>query len=151
MKKLTLNIIHKDGKVLLGKKKKGFGSGFWNGFGGKVEPGEDFETAAMRELSEEAGILPKKYDHMAILKLFYTDQSMEVHVYKTHDYDGEPVETDEMAPQWFDEDKIPFDNMWPDDIHWMPYFLKNAKIKAEFKFDKDYRITSHNIEEHESL
>ena len=38
MKKLlTLTIIYQHPKVLLGMKKRGFGAGRWNGFGGKVE------------------------------------------------------------------------------------------------------------------
>lgn len=37
---LTLCIIHEHPRVLLGYKKKGFGAGLWNGFGGKVEAGE---------------------------------------------------------------------------------------------------------------
>lgn len=32
--------------VLLGMKKRGFGAGKWNGFGGKVQPGETIEEAA---------------------------------------------------------------------------------------------------------
>jgi hypothetical protein len=40
MKKLlTLCIVHQNDKVLLGMKKRGFGMGRWNGFGGKVEAG----------------------------------------------------------------------------------------------------------------
>jgi hypothetical protein len=42
--------------VLLGLKKRGFGAGKWNGFGGKVEQGESIRTAAIREMKEEAGI-----------------------------------------------------------------------------------------------
>lgn len=42
--------------VLLGLKKRGFGTGKWNGFGGKVEPGETIRQAAIREMKEEAGI-----------------------------------------------------------------------------------------------
>lgn len=34
--------------VLLGMKKRGFGAGKWNGFGGKVQPGETIEEAARR-------------------------------------------------------------------------------------------------------
>ena len=57
MKKiLTLLIIHKGDKVLLGMKKRGFGVGRWNGFGGKVDQGETVENAAKREIFEEAGI-----------------------------------------------------------------------------------------------
>lgn len=42
--------------VLLGLKLRGFGAGKFNGFGGKVEPGERIRDAAMREMKEEAGI-----------------------------------------------------------------------------------------------
>ena len=38
-------------------KKRGFGAGRWNGFGGKVAPAETIEDAARRELLEEAGVL----------------------------------------------------------------------------------------------
>ena len=39
--------------MLLGMKKRGFGTGKWNGFGGKVEVGETVADAAQRELEEE--------------------------------------------------------------------------------------------------
>ena len=42
-------------RVLLGMKKRGFGAGMWNGFGGKVELGETVEEGARRELEEETG------------------------------------------------------------------------------------------------
>ena len=46
---LTLGLIYQDGKVLLGYKKRGFGEGWWNGFGGKVKVEESIEDAAKRE------------------------------------------------------------------------------------------------------
>lgn len=45
---LTLVLVHDATKVLLGMKKRGFGVGRWNGFGGKVEPNETIEEAAKR-------------------------------------------------------------------------------------------------------
>ena len=39
-KVLTLVYIRDDENILLGLKKRGFGTGKWNGFGGKVQPGE---------------------------------------------------------------------------------------------------------------
>lgn len=37
-------------QLLLGYKKRGIGQGLFNGFGGKVEPGETSAQAALREL-----------------------------------------------------------------------------------------------------
>lgn len=49
MKKLyTLAFLRRESEILLGYKKRGFGKGKWNGFGGKVDPGETIEHAAIR-------------------------------------------------------------------------------------------------------
>lgn len=47
-KLLTLVMVVQPGRVLLGMKKRGFGAGRWNGFGGKVHAGETIEDAARR-------------------------------------------------------------------------------------------------------
>lgn len=48
---LQLAIVNQGGRVLLGEKKRGFGEGYFNGFGGKVEAGETVQQAAIREVS----------------------------------------------------------------------------------------------------
>ena len=47
-KVLTLVFVQNDNKTLLGLKKRGFGKGRWNGFGGKVEKGETIVEGAKR-------------------------------------------------------------------------------------------------------
>ncbi len=47
-KLFTLLFVLRPGQVLLGMKKRGFGKGRWNGFGGKVHKGESIEEAAIR-------------------------------------------------------------------------------------------------------
>ena len=47
-KMLTLAMVRKTNSLLLGLKKKGFGEGKWNGFGGKVEKGETVSEGAVR-------------------------------------------------------------------------------------------------------
>ena len=47
-KVLTLVLIRERTRVLLGMKKRGFGHGRWNGFGGKVETGETILQGAVR-------------------------------------------------------------------------------------------------------
>ena len=44
---LVIPVDDDDKRVLLGLKKRGFGEGYYNGFGGKVEPGEYANTTGM--------------------------------------------------------------------------------------------------------
>ncbi|PBC25997.1 28S ribosomal protein S23 [Apis cerana cerana] len=47
-KAFSLVFIRKSTEILLGLKKRGFGKDKWNGFGGKIEPGESILHGAMR-------------------------------------------------------------------------------------------------------
>ena len=49
-KQLTLVFVIEKSRILLGFKKRGFGVGRWNGFGGKVEERETIEEAAKRHV-----------------------------------------------------------------------------------------------------
>ena len=138
MKKiLTLCIVHQHPKVLLGMKKKGFGEGRWNGFGGKVEDGESIETAARREVREEAGIEVDEIEHCGVLEFEFrgNPEVLEVHVFRAESFRGEPAESAEMRPKWFHVDEIPLDEMWPDDRYWIPLFLEKKKFRGKFFFD----------------
>ncbi|KAG0039948.1 hypothetical protein BGZ82_006061 [Podila clonocystis] len=129
-KVLTLvMVIDKDNhKILLGYKKRGFGAHLWNGFGGKVEPGETVRQGALRELKEEAGITvdDHKLQKAGILLFVFENDpvGLETHIYKAHEYHGQICECDEMRPQWFDIKDIPYEQMWEDDKIWLPELLK---------------------------
>ena len=73
VKQLTLVLLHDENEVLLGMKKRGFGEGKWNGFGGKVEPGETILDAAVRELEEECGasVAPQELVQRALLTFIF--------------------------------------------------------------------------------
>ena len=160
MKKLlTLCIPCVEGKVLLGLKKRGFGVGKWNGFGGKVSVGETIETAAFRELKEEVDIVPASFQKVGILEFSFAgdDELLEVHVFRINSFTGTPIETEEMNPAWFEIAAIPFSQMWLDDKFWFPYLLANKKFKGEFHFAKpsveehSEKILSQDLREVESL
>ncbi|MFH0951693.1 MAG: 8-oxo-dGTP diphosphatase [Patescibacteria group bacterium] len=146
---MTLCLIHKDDQLLLGMKKRDFGKDRWNGFGGKLHQGENIEQALFREMKEEAGIKPVKPEKRAIMH-FTTeenDDEIEVHLFCANNIIGEPKESDEMKPQWFAVDKLPFEQMWPDDRLWMPYFLAGKKFRASFHFQNNNKVIYHKIEE----
>lgn len=141
-KQLTLCLIHKHPQILLGMKKRGFGAGRWNGFGGKVEEGETIEEGAKRELREELGVEALAMQKVGTLDFEFENDPkiLEVHVFKILDFKGEPMESEEMAPKWFHVDDIPFDQMWTDDEHWIPFFLEGKKFRGRFLFDKPSSI-----------
>ncbi|EEH54149.1 uncharacterized protein MICPUCDRAFT_51290 [Micromonas pusilla CCMP1545] len=151
----TLLVVVSDGNVLLGEKKRGFGAGLWNGFGGKVDLGIDasVEHAALRELREECGIDALDATRRGVLTFHYADapNPMETHVFHASAFEGTVAESDEMRPAWFPEDAIPLEKMWPDDEHWYPAFLRGEKFVGTFWFDREKKITRHELEVVETL
>lgn len=128
-------------------KKRGFGAGRWNGFGGKVESGETIEDAAKREVWEEAGIRVADIEKVGHINFEFVGDPviLEVNVFKAGSFYGEPSESDEMKPQWFHKDEIPFDQMWPDDRHWFPLFLAGKKFTGKFLFEGQDKILKQEL------
>jgi 8-oxo-dGTP diphosphatase / 2-hydroxy-dATP diphosphatase len=149
----TLIVIYDHPKVLLGMKKRGFGEGKWNGFGGKVQEGESIEAAALRELREESGSDVDGIEKRGVITFEHTDGSRpkEMHVFHAGGLLGEPSESEEMKPQWFHLDEIPFKEMWQDDLYWMPVFLQGKKFKGTFLFDDNFNLVKTDLEEVENL
>ncbi|XP_041853958.1 7,8-dihydro-8-oxoguanine triphosphatase [Melanotaenia boesemani] len=152
-KLLTLVLVVQPGRVLLGMKKRGFGAGRWNGFGGKVQPGERIEDAARRELQEESSLTVDALEKIGNIKFEFVGETqlLDVHIFRADAYNGEPTESDEMRPQWFEIDKIPFSQMWPDDVLWFPLMFQKKKFTGYFKFQGHDVILSHTLEEVEKL
>lgn len=142
-------------KILLGLKKRGFGKGRWNGAGGKVEDGETFKDATIRECQEEFGITPLSPTLIASIKfdVFHNQEQLmlDVQVFMSTKWEGKPRETEEMRPQWFKLDDIPYDEMWQDDKYWLPQVLTGKKLICSFSFDKNDKMIKKNIEEVTSL
>lgn len=150
---MTLCLVQKGDEILLGMKKIGFGKGNWNGFGGKVEVGEGIEEAAIRELKEECGLVAKNIYKGGINEFeFIEDNELhEVHIFYANEFNGEPIESDEMIPKWFNKNEIPFNEMWPDDKEWIPLLLSGKKFKGRFAFNKLNEITDSELLEVDEL
>lgn len=141
----------KESQILLGLKKRGFGQGKWNGFGGKIQNNETIVRAACRELKEECDIDVKEPDleQIALLQFDFEgeDTEIEVNVFKTTYFEGEEKETEEMKPQWFDFNDIPFTKMWIDDRIWFPYMFENKTFWAKFYFRGHSVILDYQLKE----
>ncbi|KAJ1096344.1 hypothetical protein NDU88_001487 [Pleurodeles waltl] len=148
-KLFTLVLVVQPKQVLLGMKKRGFGAGRWNGFGGKVQKGETIEEAAKRELLEESGLTVDELHKVGNIKFEFvgSNELMDVHIFRAENYSGEPTESEEMRPQWFALDNIPFVQMWPDDVYWFPIMLQKKKFLGYFKFQGHDTILDYTLKE----
>ena len=142
MRDTTLCFLQKDNKLLLGMKKRGFGQGKYNGFGGKLQEGETIIQGVLRELKEECGIQVQEHhaEKKAELSFVFPHKpefDQKVHVYIFKEWQNQPQESDEMQPQWFEFSKIPFDKMWKDDPYWLPRVLHGEELVGNFTFAED--------------
>jgi 8-oxo-dGTP pyrophosphatase MutT (NUDIX family) len=137
MKRSTIVFLVKRDDVYLSEKKKGFGKGFLNGYGGKVGE-ESIEAAAVRELYEEAGVKadPAKLEKAAVIDFYNGEELLyECHVFFTDDWIGEPRESEEMAlPRAYTRASLPYEKMWQADRSWLPLVFSGKKIRAEGRY-----------------
>ena len=147
----TLLLLRKDEQILLAMKKRGFGEGKYNGVGGKIKEGETPEQAMIRETMEEISVVPVEYEKVGVIKFleYYKGKKEKVsfHLYTASKWEGDIKESEEMKPEWFNVNEIPYDKMLPDDKFWMPYVLDNKKIDAYFEFDEDWNMLKKEINE----
>ncbi len=135
-----LFVIHND-QILLIRKKRGLGAGKINGPGGKLDEGETWKQAAIREVEEELLVTPLNVSECGELRFQFLDgYSIHVRVFSATDYTGTPTETDEATPLWFPLDGLPYEEMWADDIIWLPLMFAGKRFTGRFIFDGDAMI-----------
>ncbi len=134
-------------QICLAMTKRGFSEGKLNGAGGKVEEGETILQAVARETLEEIGveiIHPKKVGEL-VFHYLDMDRISKAHIYLCETWKGEPVETEEMNPSWFNVEDIPYEQMWVDDLHWLPSVLAGNLISGKITFTDQKTIYQKDI------
>jgi 8-oxo-dGTP diphosphatase len=142
----NLCFVVQNGQILLIRKKRGLGAGKINGPGGRLEPGETAEQAAIRETQEEIGVTPTGLQHVGELFFQFLDgYKLHVAVFAASGCTGDLIETDEATPIWTEITRIPYEEMWQDDPHWLPLVVKQARFRGFFVFDVE-KLLDHKIE-----
>jgi 8-oxo-dGTP diphosphatase len=142
----NLCFIIRDGQILLIRKKRGLGAGKINGPGGRIEKGETALASAIRETQEEVGVTPTGLEQVGELFFEFLDgYKLHVAVFAASGCEGEVCETPEAKPIWTDILKIPYEEMWQDDAHWLPLLLARKSFCGYFIFEGEH-LLSHRIQ-----
>jgi len=148
MKHVTGCFVRSGDRILLGMKKKGFGVGKYAGFGGKLELNETPEVAAVRELKEESGIVAnsiRKCGELVFKWPHKPEWDMVSHFFVADDWSGSPVETNEMKPEWFPANNLPFQQMWADYPFWLPHVLAGRYVTGTFVYAPDNSLLEKDV------
>ncbi|MCG8633970.1 MAG: NUDIX hydrolase, partial [Desulfobacterales bacterium] len=105
-------MVIKEGKVLLGRRKGGHGTGTWAFPGGHLEFGESIEACAKREVMEETGLEVDNIRHQAFTNDIFTREDKHyATLFVRADYTSgkavvmEPDKCEQWA--WFDWGQFP--------------------------------------------
>lgn len=152
-----------DEYLLLRKKLHLFGGGLWNGPGGKINAGEDPLDAMRRELFEETGIKLDsvirdgktvdppiwKVAELRFINAVKDEPKIEIlmHVFvigfdqRDCHIDLKSISEEHTDYGWFTFANIPWDQMWPDDIFWLPQVIRTNLMfkvyKCTFWFERN--------------
>jgi len=97
----------------------------------------------LRELKEEAGITASGIEKIGEFNYYFPSVPKEkgwnqtAHIFVAKEWEGTPIETEEMKPIWVDAANLPFEKMWKDDPHWFPLMLEGKKFRGKFVFGED--------------
>jgi 8-oxo-dGTP diphosphatase len=141
----TLMFLHRAGRVLLIRKRRGHGAGKINGPGGKPEAGETPLDCVLRETEEEVGVRPVGA-RLAGVFCFIDQASADWlgFIFVASDYTGTPRATAEAIPAWYRIGELPVQDMWEDDRHWLPRVLAGERLEGEFLF-RDGALLAHRL------
>lgn len=125
-------------EIVLGLKKRSFGEGHLMPVGGKREAGETSEECLAREVAEELHVQVIDPVKVGTINFYYSPESMipsqSVDFYVA-EFSGDPVETDEMAPERFKKTRIPYERMLPTNRMFVPCMLRGGTVVGQIILD----------------
>ena len=141
-----------DGQVLLGLRKKvsmGLGENLIAGVGGKVEEGETVEEALKREVFEEISVSVTLCREMGKVHFLFPDRpdwQQEMTIFIVEEWEDEAKESKVILPMWVPINDLPEDQMWDDNLYWLPFVLKGKRVNGTFLYDTKGNVDEYILE-----
>ena len=119
MKNTSLCYIEKDGSYLMlhrVKKVNDENRDKWIGIGGKFEEAESPEDCMRREMREETGLTPQKWQYRGIVTFVSDEWGTDyMHLFRCTEFTGEIKECDEGELEWIRKDQLLSLPIWEGD------------------------------------
>lgn len=104
---VVAGIIWKDGLFLSAERPLGKDyAGWWEFPGGKVEPDESLAEALIRELQEELGITPTKFDFWLEKVVEYPQYTVKLNFFDIWEFTGNVTSLENQKFDWFNLNKL---------------------------------------------
>lgn len=104
---VTAGLVFRDTKLLITRRPEGTHlGGLWEFPGGKLEPGESFETALVRELDEELGIDVAVGELIESIDHDYAEKSVHLRFFRCRWMNREPHPHEVAAIAWVTRDEL---------------------------------------------
>ena len=134
-------LVMKNNKILLGKRNVDpekasselHGEGTWTMPGGKIHFGEKIQDAAIRELKEEIGIIPKRLRVVSVTNEIRSDAHFVTIGFLCDVFENEPkvTEPEEITEwKWFSPDKLP-NPIFPPSLKLLQNYIKKEIYKGD--------------------
>jgi 8-oxo-dGTP diphosphatase len=109
MVEVVTAVLLRDGKILIGQRKRGGRHPLkWEFPGGKVEPGEDPRVALARELREELNVEAVIGEELDSYEVNYGDGfRLMLHFFRVTQFQGEPYNLDFEQIAWEKPERLP--------------------------------------------
>ncbi len=107
-----------------------------------MEEGETVSDAARRECLEEIGVFLTEMQQAGTIVFQYADHTLTTTctVFLVSSWEGEPKESEEMRPQWFPTDHLPWEALWASDRLWLSDALSGKQVFWRLSFDQAFQL-----------